>query len=61
MQGGHITISRANFEPMGTAALLRRYTSPEDPWNNLGARDDERESLENHVHARLISELHHVD
>lgn len=44
----------------GTATLLRRYTSPEDPRNNLGASTT-GESLENHVHARLIPELHRVD
>lgn len=46
MQWGRITISGANFEPMGTAMQLRHYTSPEDPRNNLGAsttREGERE------------------
>lgn len=39
---------------------LRRYTTPEDPRNNLGPSTT-GESLANHVHARLIPELHRVD
>jgi len=57
-RGVALPISRANFEPI--RARRRRYTSPEDPRNNLGASTT-GESLENHVHARLIPELHRVD